>query len=62
MKKGFKIAAGILLVLVIVYCCLPYYARQALIYWYPGIDDLDMFEHHTVAASDSCWQWPSARD
>ncbi len=43
--------------LVVVYFCLPYYARQALIHLYPTIDDLDLFERYTVHAADSCWDW-----
>lgn len=41
----------------ITFCCLPYYARQALIHWYPTIDDLTLFHRHTVHAPDSCWDW-----
>ena len=62
MKKGVKITLGVVALLVIAYFCLPYYARQALIYWYPDIDDLGLFARHTVRASDSCWQWPAAKD
>lgn len=62
MRKGVKITLGVVALLVIAYFCLPYYARQALIYWYPDIDDLGLFARHTVRASDSCWQWPAAKD
>lgn len=48
--------------LAVAYCCLPYYARQALIHWYPDIDDLELFARRTVETGDSCWQWPAARD
>ena len=48
--------------MVVAYVCLPYYARQALLYWYPGIDDLHRFEKNTVHRSDSCWEWAIARD
>ena len=62
MKKWHKIVLAVLVVLIIVYFCLPYYARQALIYWYPSIDDLSMFEKHTVQKADSSWTWAHAKD
>ena len=62
MKKWHKIVLAVLVVLTIVYFCLPYYARQALIYWYPSIDDLSMFEKHTVQKADSSWTWAHAKD
>ena len=42
-KKTICISAGIVLVLVISYLSLPYYARQALIHLMPVIDDLETF-------------------
>lgn len=62
MKKRYKTGLAVVAVLVVAYACLPYYARQALIYWYPDIDDLTLFERDTLRAADSCWQWPAARD
>lgn len=62
MKKWQKIVSGVIVVLVIAYFCLPYYARQALLYWYPSIDDLSMFDKHTVRKADSAWNWAQARD
>lgn len=62
MKKRVVVFLSIVALLVIAYCCLPYYARQALIYWYPGIDDLGMFEKHTVSRADSCWTWALAQE
>ncbi|MFR7876520.1 MAG: hypothetical protein ACLU4J_09075 [Butyricimonas paravirosa] len=40
MKKRYKILLTVVVLLGIAYFCLPYYARQALLYWYPSIDDL----------------------
>lgn len=57
MKKHKKFIFIIPVVLFTVYMCLPYYARKALIYWFPTINDLSIFEHHTVHAPDSCWEW-----
>ncbi|MDR2131235.1 MAG: beta-lactamase family protein [Odoribacteraceae bacterium] len=61
MKKGGKIAAGVLLLLAGGYLCLPDYARRALRHGRPGIDDLSLFEHHVVPRSDSCREWPVAK-
>lgn len=60
-KKTICISAGIVLVLVISYLSLPYYARQALIHLMPVIDDLETFHRHVVHHdADSVWLWPQA--
>lgn len=46
--------------IIIVYLCLPFYAKKALIHWFPTIDDLGIFEHATVHAPDTCWEWAVA--
>lgn len=38
-----RIVLGVIVVAAVVYCSLPYYARQALIHWMPVIDDLETF-------------------
>lgn len=60
--KTFYRTLIVVVVLIVGYFCLPYYARQALIHWYPVIEDLDMFEKHTVQKADTCWEWPFAYD
>ena len=62
MKRIYKISIGIIVILTVVYFCLPYYAQQALIHWFPDIDDLSLFEKHTVVKADSCWEWTTAHD
>ena len=57
MKTGKKILIAIPVVIIIAYLCLPFYAKKALIHWFPTIDDLGIFEHSTVHAPDSCWEW-----
>lgn len=57
MKKTITIISAVLLLLIIIYFSLPQYARKALIYLYPDIDDLNLFSHTTVSAPDSCWDW-----
>lgn len=57
MKKRKKIILGIFVAIIIVFLCLPYYVKQALIHLMPTIQDLEIFEHNTVHAPDSCWEW-----
>lgn len=57
MKTGKKILFVLPVAIIIIYLCLPFYAKKALIYWFPVIDDLEIFEHATVHAADSCWEW-----
>lgn len=57
MKTGKKVLIAIPVVIIIAYLCLPFYAKKALIHWFPTIDDLDIFEHATVHAPDSCREW-----
>ena len=62
LKKTLTIVVTIIAVLTIVYCSLPYYARQALIHWMPVIDDLETFERHTVKHDTAhVWNWHKAR-
>ena len=62
MKRRLKIILPIVILLIVVYLCLPHYARQALRYLYPDIYDLERFEHHTVHAPDSCQPWAHTAD
>ena len=57
MKTEKKILIAIPVAIIIAYLCLPFYAKKALIHWFPTIDDLGIFEHATVHAPDSCWEW-----
>lgn len=57
MKKTITIISAAVLLLTIIYFSLPQYARKALIYLYPDIDDLALFCHTTVNAPDTCWEW-----
>lgn len=62
MKKALKIIAALLVVLAVVYAFLPRYAQRALIYWYPKITDLHLFERDTVVAPVEKWEWAVAED
>ena len=62
MKKGLKIVFTIGIALTVIYLCLPYYVRQAVIHLYPDIDDLELFDKHVVHAPDSSRTWPKATD
>ena len=57
MKPGKKILIALPIAIIIAYLCLPFYAKKALIHWFPTIEDLNIFEHTTVHAPDSCWEW-----
>lgn len=58
-----RIVLGVIGVAAVVYCSLPYYARQALIHWMPVIDDLETFHRHTVRHDpDRVWNWPLSAD
>ena len=58
-----RIVLGGIVVAAVVYCSLPYYARQALIHWMPVIDDLETFHRHTVRHDpDRVWNWPLSAD
>ena len=58
-----RIVLGVIVGAAVVYCSLPYYARQALIHWMPVIDDLETFHRHTVRHDpDRVWNWPLSAD
>ncbi len=59
-KRLLLIPAALLLLLCLVYLCLPFYMRQALIHWYPDISDTYLFPFETVAKSDTCWDFPAS--
>ena len=48
MKKALLWTGGVIVALVLVYFCLPYYARQALIHLMPKINDLEIFYSNPV--------------
>ena len=58
-KNRLLIGIGVvLLLLAVVYSCLPFYMRQALIYWFPDISDTYIFASNRVEKADSCWDFP----
>ena len=43
MKRSLKIILALAALLLVIYLCLPYYARQALLHLYPDIyDEIDL--------------------
>lgn len=62
MKKASLIILSVAAALCIAYFCLPYYARQALVYLKPDIDDLHLFSRDTVFAPGTHWDWEYAND
>ena len=60
-KNRLLIGIGVvLLLLAVVYSCLPFYMRQALIYWFPDISDTYIFASNRVEKADSCWDFPAS--
>lgn len=59
-SKWIKITSAMLAGVALVVLVMPTYMREALIHWYPNIDDTYIFPGHTVAKSDSCREWPEA--
>lgn len=47
-EKALLWTGGVIVALVLVYFCLPYYARQALIHLMPKINDLEIFYSNPV--------------
>jgi len=52
MSKTRKILLTIIALLVFIYIALPYYAKQALVYQMPGIEDYKIFNNRVVRAGD----------
>jgi len=52
MSKTRKILLVIIALLVFIYIALPYYAKQALVYQMPGIEDYKIFNNRVVRAGD----------
>lgn len=61
-KKWMMISSGVLVLIALIFLCLPTYMREALIHWYPDISDTYIFSSHTVSKADVCWDFPEARD
>lgn len=61
-KKWMMISSGVLVLIALIFLCLPTYMREALIHWYPDISDTYIFSSHTVGKADICWDFPEARD
>lgn len=61
-NQWIKISSGILVLVALVFLCMPTYMREALIHWYPDITDTYIFASHTVAKADSCWIFPLSKE
>ncbi|TAJ14244.1 class C beta-lactamase-related serine hydrolase [Marinilabiliaceae bacterium JC017] len=60
-KRHFTfLGLSIALILALVYLLTPFHVKKAIIYWYPGIEDHQIFKNRTVAASDTPSTWPYA--
>lgn len=61
-RTKIRVTGSIIALVALFFLCVPVYVREALIHWYPDISDTYLFESHTVAKSDTCWEWPYAAD
>lgn len=59
-KKWMTVSSGALALIALVFLCLPFYMREALVHLLPDITDTYLFHSDTVRGADSCWQWPAA--
>lgn len=63
MAKPNKFRFSIIIVLLIgIWLLLPYHMRMAFIYWFPGIEDYEIFENRTIETSDEAFEWPLAQN
>jgi CubicO group peptidase (beta-lactamase class C family) len=60
-KARFRLTLFVAIIFII-WSFMPYYLRQALTYWFPGIDDYEIFENRVVKASPTPAPWPKAAD
>lgn len=52
----------VVIIISIAWIFTPYYLKQSLTYWYPGIDDYKIFENRTIKASPTPILWAEAKD
>lgn len=52
----------VVIIISIAWIFTPYYLKQSLTYWYPGIEDYKIFENRTIKASPTPILWAEAKD
>lgn len=57
-RRRLQVGSGILVLIALFFLLAPTYVREALLHWYPDIDDTYLFASHTLAEADTCWEWP----
>lgn len=57
-RRRLQVGSGILVLIALFFLLAPTYVREALLHWYPNIDDTYLFASHTLAEADTCWEWP----
>ncbi len=60
-SKRIKTVLTVVIIISIAWFFTPYYLRQALTYWHPGIDDYKIFENRVVKASPTPIPWAKAK-
>ncbi len=62
MAKKNKFRFSFIIVLLIgIWFLLPHHLRMAFTYWYPGIEDYQIFDNRTIEVSDTPFTWPTAK-
>lgn len=61
-SKSLRAALVSILLLIGIWLLLPYYLREALTHWYPGIEDYRIFNNREVRVSNNPFEWPLAQN
>jgi len=61
-SKKFRAALISILLLIGIWLLLPYYLREALLHWYPDIEDYQIFYNREVSVSKNQFEWPLAKN
>lgn len=61
-RKAYRIITISIVLLIGIWFTLPFYLREALIHWYPGIEDYKIFNNRKVRTSNNPFEWPLANN
>lgn len=61
-RRRLQIGSGILALIALFFLLTPTYVREALLHWYPDIDDTYLFAAHPLNKADTCWEWPVSEE
>ena len=61
-RKSFRTVLISVILLTGIWFMLPYYLREALTHWHPGIADHQIFNNREVSISNNQFEWPLAQN